>query len=63
MSTCASRFFPGSSIYQICDQGTYNEKASQAACKPCTPGTVTANFESLSVSDCVSPRINFIAVS
>ena len=54
---------PGSTSYQICDQGTYSEVADQAECNTCSPGTVTANFGSVSAEDCVSPRINFVAVS
>lgn len=54
--------FSGSIRYQICDQGTFTELPSQAACQPCEPGTITANFGSKSEGDCVSPRINFIAV-
>ena len=55
-------FSAGSTGYRICDQGTYNAVAAQAVCQPCASGTVTANFGSVNEDDCVSPRINFIAV-
>ena len=56
-------YSPGSTGYQICDQGTYNEEFAQAECRVCSPGTVTANFGSTSSGDCVSPKVNIIAVS
>jgi hypothetical protein len=52
----------GSTRYQICEQGTYNQATAQAECRVCPPGTVTARFGSTFSGDCVSPRINFIAV-
>jgi hypothetical protein len=53
---------PGSTGYQQCDQGTYSEEAGQTSCVKCPSGTVTAFFASKSLKDCVSPRLNFIAV-
>jgi hypothetical protein len=54
---------PGSTSFHICDQGTYSENFWSTLNAPeCASGTITANFGSKSGGDCVSPRVNFIAV-